>query len=269
MKKIGFIGTGNMAQAMIKGLKKSLYKNGIYGFDKNTEILNDVAAKYKINKCKSIIDLVKNSNIIIIAVKPQNIREVLDEIKNFIRKDNLLISIAAGIPIKFIQKELGKIPVVRVMPNTPALIGEGACAYSLNKYVKKQHLNDIEEILGSFCKVVFKLDESRINAVTALSGSGPAYFFFFVEAMIKAAENLKIPKNIAIKLISQTMLGAAAMLLIGTGEPEELRIKVTSKGGTTERAINFLKEKNVDKLIEKALYLAKKRADELGKNYLK
>lgn len=268
MKKIGFIGTGNMAQAMIKGLKKSLYKNCIYGFDKNTEILNNVVVKYKINKCKSIFDLVKNSNIIIVAVKPHNIREVLEEIKNIITKNNLLISIAAGIPIKFIQKRAGKIPIVRVMPNTPSLIGEGACAYSLNKYVKKYHLNDIEAILGSFCKVVFKLDESKLNAVTALSGSGPAYFFFFVESMIKAAENLKIPKNIAIKLISQTMFGAAAMLLKGIGGPEELRIKVTSKGGTTEKAINFLKEKNVDKLIKKALYLAKKRADELGKNYL-
>lgn len=265
MKNIGFIGTGNMAKAMIKGLKNSKLKFNIYGFDKDAKILAQTEKEYGIKIKKSNEEVVKVSDIIILAVKPQNMNEVLNELADKITEKHLIISIAAGIKINFIMSKIGKkIPVVRVMPNTPALIGEGACAYSENKYVSHKDKFLIKNILFSFCKIAIKLPENKINAITALSGSGPAYFFYFIEAMLNAAFDLKINNKIAFSLLSQTMIGAGKMLLYSNTSPQELRKKVTSKGGTTERAIEFMEKKRLKDIIKKAIHLAKKRADELS-----
>ncbi len=266
MIKAGFIGTGNMASAIIKGLKNSKLKFNITGFDKDKRILEKVKKEYKIKIKNSNNGVVNSSDIIILAVKPQNINEVLSEIKNGLTDKHLIISIAAGITINHIIRQTGKnIPIVRVMPNTPALIGQGACAYCKNKFVTKKHENLTKKILTSFCKIVFNLPENKINAITALSGSGPAYFFYFLEAMLDASSSLKIDKNLALLLLSQTMVGAGKMILEGKGTPEELRKKVTSKGGTTEKAINFFEKNKIRVIIKKAILSAKKRADELSK----
>ncbi len=266
MIKAGFIGTGNMANAIIKGLKNSKLKFNITGFDKDKRVLNEVKRKYKIVIKKSNLEVVDSSDVIILAVKPQNVNEVLLEIKDRLTDEHLIISIAAGITINHIIKQTGKnIPIVRVMPNTPALIGEGVCAYCKNKFVTKKYENLAKKILDSFCKIVIYLSENKINTVTALSGSGPAYFFYFLEAMLDASSLLKIKKNIALLLLSQTMVGAGKMILEGKGTPEELRKKVTSKGGTTEKAINFFEKNRARDIIKNAILSAKKRADELNK----
>lgn len=265
MIKIGFIGTGNMASAMIKGLKNTKLKFDIAGFDINKKILKKVKNEYNIKIKNSNTDVVEDSDIIVLAVKPQNMNEVLEEIKDKITKEKLIISIAAGITINFILDKINKkIPIVRVMPNTPALIGEGACAYCINKFVSKKWVKMTEQILSSFCKISIILPESKINAITALSGSGPAYFFFFLESMLNAASLLNINKKTALLLLSQTMIGAGKLLLKQNDAPEELREKVTSKGGTTERAISFMEKCKLKEIIKNAVLLAKKRADELS-----
>jgi pyrroline-5-carboxylate reductase len=151
------------------------------------------------------------------------------------------------------------------MPNTPALVGEGACGYALSSTVTPAQEKQAAAILNTFCKVTFKLAEKEINSVTALSGSGPAYFFYFAEAMLKAAEALGFDRKKAKKLVAQTMIGAGKMIMESADEPAVLRARVTSKGGTTQKAIESMETNGLKDKIGSAVIAAKKRADELGK----
>ncbi len=263
MIRIGFIGVGNMARAIIKSLKKT-GKFFIGGFDIAGDF-NNVCKKLGIKKYKSNIELIQNSNVVFLSVKPQQINTVLNEIKDYL-KNQMVISIAAGVTIKSIQKLLSKkIPVVRIMPNTPVLVGEGACGYAFSKQVSPALKKTAEKIIKSFCKICFAVKEKYIDVITSLSGSGPAYFFYITEAMIEAARQICFDEEKAKLLIAQTLTGAGRLLILSGEEPATLRQKVTSKGGTTEAAIKVFEKNRLKEIVKKAVYAAHKRAKELGK----
>jgi pyrroline-5-carboxylate reductase len=269
MKKIriGFIGTGNMAQAIMKGILGSAMKNrvSISGFDTYTETAQKAKKAYKIRIMPDNASLIKNSDVVVMAVKPQNMEEVLSVSGGFFTGEQVIISIMAGVSIKKIQGFVPCVSVVRVMPNMPALVGEGACGFSASKQVKPSTLKLAKEILGTFCKVTYMLPESQIDSVTALSGSGPAYFFYYAEAMMRAAGEMGFDKEKAKMLIAQTMIGSGRLIMESEDSPEQLRIKVTSRGGTTQKALETMDASDMKLTIVNAVKAAKVRAQELGK----
>jgi len=258
--KIGFIGFGNMASAIIK----SILKNNIYTpkkitvFDIKKEKINK-AKKIKLNISENIQGVVKNSEIVVFSVKPQDIKRVLKEIEP---QNNLFISICAGITTKFIKKHLGNVPVIRVMPNTPMLVGEGVTgAYvSCNKKYKKI----ADKIFSSGSRVFWFEKETMLDSITALTGSGPAYVFYFIESLIDAGKKIGIKKgttDIVIKLIK----GSLKLLEDTKKKPAVLRKMVTSKKGTTEKAIKTLEKYRFKNIIFESVKNAKKRAKDLSK----
>lgn len=270
MGTIGFIGAGNMAEAIISGIIRSgIIEKNIFISDVNRKRLNYICRKYKVKKCYSNQDAVNHSGIIFLAVKPYQIEEVLKEIKDSFDADflqhKILISVAAGIKTSKIEKYLKpeRVSVVRVMPNTPALIGEGAIAVAAGRYAKKTDMQFAKKLL-SFCGIIVDVAEKDMDAVTAVSGSGPSYVFYVAEVMRKTAEKIGMRKDVAKKLVNQTLLGASKMLILSEEDPENLRQKVTSRGGTTEAAFKVLVRKKFDKIFEQAIISAMKRSKELS-----
>ena len=265
---IGFIGCGKMAQAIINGLASSKFKNKfkIAAYDADAAVLASACGRFKIKKEASNPNVLNNNRIIILAVKPQVIAAVLEPLKGMVSAGHLIISIVAGVPVEKIQGLLGiKCPVVRVMPNTPALVGEGAAGYAFSGEVNDTDKKISENILSTFCKVMVNVPESEINKITALSGSGPAYVFYFAEAMLEAAARMDFDPEKAKKLVAQTIKGAAELLAQSKDSPAVLRQNVTSKGGTTERALGIMDSAGLKDSFIKAVISAKERADELGK----
>ncbi|MFH1540852.1 MAG: pyrroline-5-carboxylate reductase [Elusimicrobiota bacterium] len=263
-KKIGFIGTGNMAKALISGIIKSGFvSKNIFVSDINKKLLNCICKDYKLKKFYSNSDVVKYSDIIFLAVKPYQIEEVLKEIACVCSGNKLVISVAAGIKTSRIEKYLKKVSVVRIMPNTPALFGEGAIAIAAGKYASKTDVQFVEKLLSS-CGIVVIVAEKDMDIVTAVSGSGPAYIFYIAEIMRCIAEKLGLKKDVSKKLVNQTLFGASKMLTLSDVEPEILRQKVTSKGGTTEAAFKVLLKSNFGKIFEKAICVAVKRSKEIS-----
>jgi pyrroline-5-carboxylate reductase len=264
-KKIGIIGLGNMGGAILNGLISSgaVGKAAVVGFDKELSIRAGASNKYSILISRSVSELVTRCDVIIIAVKPQNIDEVLKEI-SFYGKDSLHISIAAGVTTQRIEETLGgKSRVVRAMPNTPALVGEGISALCKGRYASRSDLKTAGEIFSSVGEAV-ELDEKYFDVVTALSGSGPAYFFYLKEALIDAAVSLGMDRKTAKRLVFKTALGSARLLIESGCEPGLLRQRVTSKGGTTERAIAVLEKANIKEAVARAVRAAFKRSRELS-----
>ena len=268
MGTIGFIGGGNMAEAVVRGIAEGgLYPSSdILVSDIRTERLDYLASEYKVTAAQSNTALVQKADVVVLSVKPQNMKDVLGEIKDAVKKDTLIISIAAGVTTAKIAGVLGDVSIIRVMPNTPALIGQGASAlYSGN--ASKEGLGLAQKIFSAVGKAVVVESEELIDAVTAVSGSGPAYFFLMMEEMIKAGEKLGLSHDVAKKLVLQTAKGAALLAESADiqGEtPAELRNKVTSPGGTTEAAIKVFAEKQFGKLVTDALIAASNRSKELS-----
>lgn len=268
MAKIGFIGAGNMAEAIIKGIiDAKVYKaGGIIVSDVRTQRVRFICKKYKVKSAVSNTRLTKSVDILVLSVKPQNMQQVLDEIKDSVGKNLLIVSIAAGITTKRIQKTLGNVPVARVMPNTPALVGQGAAAIYATKNAQKR-LNDVKRIFSAVGVVETVKNEKLLDVVTAVSGSGPAYFFLLMEEMIKSAEKLGLKKEIAAKLVLQTAKGAgllAAQAAVKNQSPDCLRRNVTSPGGTTEAALKVFSKYDFEKMLRDALKAAAGRARQLA-----
>ena len=266
-KRIGIIGLGNMGCAILNGLISSgaIGKAAVIGFDKDPAKCADARKKYAIPVSRSILELVTHCGIIIFAVKPQNIDEVFKE-ASFYGKDRLYISIAAGITTRRVEKALGGKPhVIRVMPNTPALVGEGISALCKGRYASKSDLKTADEIFSSVGEAV-ELNERYFDLVTALSGSGPAYFFYLKEALIAAAVRLGMDRVTAKRLVLKTALGSARLLLESGHEPEILRQHVTSKGGTTERAIAVFEKAKIKEAVARAVRAAARRSKELSRS---
>jgi pyrroline-5-carboxylate reductase len=268
VKTIGFIGSGNMAEALIRGVTaaKVYTPENIFVSDIRVERLQFLLQSYNVIVVESNAELASKADVIVLSVKPQNMTEALGSIKGAVRPDVLVISIAAGIKVAKIADALGGIAIVRVMPNTPALIGEGASALFANDKAKPM-LDKAMTIFSSVGKAVVVENEDLIDAVTAVSGSGPAYYFLLMEEMTKAAVELGLPEDVAEDLVLQTAKGAGLLAVEAdkSGEkPAELRRKVTSPGGTTEAALKIFAEGNFSPLVQAALKRACERSKELS-----
>jgi len=270
-KKIGIIGCGNMGEAIFSRLAGVLEKSTslmVSEYDaKRRDFLQD---KYKIIVETDNNRLVKWADVIILAVKPKDIENVLKEaVCCGASSDKLIMSIAAGITTKFIESIVGEdVPVIRVMPNMPAVIGEAVSAISRGSAADSSDIKLAEEIFSLIGDVV-RVDEKFIDAVTAVSGSGPAYFFYLAESLMAAAKDLGLDEDTAKRLVMKTALGSAKMLYVLKEDPSLLRARVTSKGGTTEAAIKVFESKNVKKIVKDAAKRAARRSKELsslGKN---
>lgn len=238
-KRIGFIGTGNMGGAIIGGIiASSLVKPGdIIASDINENSLKDLKAKYGIETGPDNIEAVKKSDILFLAVKPNVLPAVIAEIKDCVNENQIVVSIAAGQSIKSIEAFFEKrVKLVRIMPNTPALVGEGMTAISSNDYASKEEVELVVEICNSFGKSEI-IGEDLMDAVIGVSGSSPAYVYMFIEALADAAVAEGLPRAQAYKFAAQTVLGSAKMVLDTDKHPGALKDMVCSPGGTTIDAV--------------------------------
>lgn len=267
-QRIGFIGAGNMATAMIKGLTES----GIYppdqlqASDTDKGVLEKISDQFGLVCHSSNGALVRESSTIVLCVKPQVVRGVLEEVKGEIREDHLIISIAAGIPLQMIHTILGRdIPLVRVMPNTPALIQRGISALAGGEQATRDHMAIARSIFEAVGETV-EVEESVMDAVTALSGSGPGYVFRMMECMVEAGVGVGLKREISLQLVTQTFLGAAHLARESEVALSRLREMVTSPGGTTAAALASFDKMGLEETIKKGVEAAHRRSLELGKN---
>lgn len=266
-RKVGIVGCGNMGEILLRGLVegKIVDKKSIIVSEKRKERLSCLETQYsQVSFRSDNLYLVRNSQVILVAVKPQDMEILLGEIAPYLRTSHLIISIAAGIRLSFIEKKVSKtVPIIRVMPNLPALIGEGISAYCVSEAVSDGDEKVVKEIFGSIGKVL-KLQEEVMDAVTALSGSGPAYLFYMLEGMIEAGKELGLGVEESRFLSLQTILGSARMVEKGE-DPALLREKVTSPRGTTEAALRVLMRKKWKEILIQAIKKAEQRSKELSK----
>ena len=265
--RIGIIGCGNMGSALIHGMVKSrrFPSRQILAWDPDTRRLSGLTRRYKIRRVSSNSE-VAEAEIVLLAVKPQQMEEVLQEVRPSLNSRKLLISIAAGRSTDWIGKRVnGKaVPVVRVMPNMPASVQKGVSAIAGGKHAKAAHLEQAEKIFRSIGDWVVCVPEKLMDAVTAVSGSGPAYFFFLMEEMIRQGIALGLPDKIARRLVLETAAGAAALAKETEEEPSALRARVTSKGGTTEAAFRVFSQKQVGENLRAGIHAAYQRAKEMS-----
>lgn len=245
-KHIGFIGCGNMAQAMIGGIVKSniVSNKNIMGSNSGEKNLNATKEKFGILTTHDNKEVAAFSDILILAVKPHIYPTVIDEIKSYVKKDVVVVTIAAGISIDFMEKAFGfEVKVVRTMPNTPAMVGEGMSALCYNSKVNKEELDAVLEIYNSFGKAEV-IEERLMDYIPAVSGSSPAYVYMFIEALADGAVKDGISREKAYKLAAQAVLGAAKMVLETGMHPGTLKDNVCSPGGTTIEAVYTLEKNN-------------------------
>jgi len=259
---IGFIGGGNMAEALIKGMTSKGMKE-ILVSEPREERRTFLERAYGVKATASNAELISACDIIILAVKPQIMDAVMDDISALVSEDKTVVSIAAGITLDYFKSKLKTEKIIRVMPNTPALVQEGMSVMSLCGCFHGKELDTVKSILMAVGRVI-TLPESLMNAVTALSGSGPAFIALFTEAMIDAGEKLGLNRSDATQLAVQTVFGTARLLDTGMS-PENLRKMVTSPGGTTAAGVKVFEEKGLKSIVEDALTAARDRGAELGR----
>lgn len=263
---IGFIGAGNMASALVGGLlAKGISPKNIALSDMQAQQLASFADQGMFTSLNNQ-EIVERSDVLVLAIKPQVMADVLKPLANTVQaKRPLIISIAAGVRIKSLERWLGgALSVVRAMPNTPALVQAGATGLYANDLVSDEQKQITEKILGAVGLTLWIDQETLIDSVTAVSGSGPAYFFYLMESMIAAGKNLGLDEKTARALTLQTALGAAQMAITSDAPPAELRRRVTSKGGTTEQAIAVFEESQMQQTFMKALTACAHRGQELA-----
>jgi len=265
--KIAFIGCGNMAQSLIGGM----IANGTSGSDivvadPSDAATADAAKKWSVTVASNNNEAVSDAGVVVLAVKPQQMKTVLTGISNQLT-DQLLVSIAAGIQTKdmMIWADTPQVAMVRCMPNTPALLQCGATGLFAAGNVTDVQRTIAEDILKAVGLTAWVEQESQLDAITALSGSGPAYFFLMIEAMTEAATELGLSRDLAIQFATQTALGAARMTTESDVTPAQLRRNVTSPAGTTEAALNSFNKSNFIQIVAHAMQAADKRARELGR----
>jgi len=265
---IAFIGAGNMGSSLIGGLIQNGYTpNQIWASDPSEEKLRHLKTKFNIGTTQNNDQAIASADVVIFAVKPQVFAQIASALSAKIRLHHpLIMSVAAGIREASIQHWLGgEQAIVRVMPNTPALIGCGASALYANSFVSEAQHELAESIMRAVGVIVWLENEKQMDTVTALSGCGPAYFFLMMEALQAAAEELGLPSETARLLTLETGLGAVRMAIESGATLTELRQRVASPGGSTEKALSVLEENNIRDIYKKALLAAKLRSEELGK----
>lgn len=263
-KSVGFIGAGNMASAIINGMLSAdvMCAEKINIFDPD-ESKRSLFAGKGCSVCSSNADAAEKSEILIIAVKPQIISEVLSEISSHLSEGGVLVSIAAGVSTERIQNIIGDYPIIRIMPNACMTVSLGASAFSCSQKVSGEQLDAVREIF-SCCGVTEIIDESLQNSIISVHGSSPAYIFLFAKAIVDEAVEEGIEERTALNLICQTLCGSAKMLLESGKTPDELIKIITSKGGTTEAALAVLNEHGFYDSLRQAMKVCLNRAEELG-----
>ena len=264
MTTIAILGAGKIGEALLSGLLDAgRSPNELMFTERYPERAAQLEQTYRVCAVDTAT-AARKARVLIVAVKPQDIGPLLAELAESIGSDTLVVSLCAGLPTALYERRLpDSVPVVRVMPNTPMLVGEAMSAISAGRFATEEHLALTEELLGSVGKVV-RVPESQQDAVTALSGSGPAYFFYLVEAMIDAGIMLGLPRPMVTELITQSAVGAARMLRDTGDHPVLLREAVTSPGGTTIMAIRELERHGVRAALLAAIEAARERSVELG-----
>ncbi|WP_088043026.1 pyrroline-5-carboxylate reductase [Bacillus sp. EAC] len=266
-KKIGFIGCGKMAQAMIGGLidSKLIGKNQIFVSARSTETLVKVKNLYDVQTLQNNIDLAKQVDYLFLAVKPDLYPFIIEEIKDSISNSTVIITIAAGITLEGVEKSFGReVKIVRTMPNTPSLVSEGMSALCHNQVVTMVELEEVMAIFNSFgkCEIV---NEKLMDAIPAVSGSSPAYVYLMIEALADGAVLQGIPRNQSYKLAAQAVLGAAKMVLDTELHPGELKDQVCTPGGATIEAIAELEKQGFRSAILSAMERCTEKSKSLGK----
>jgi pyrroline-5-carboxylate reductase len=263
-KMIAVVGAGKMGEALISGLLKAhTSPDDVLITERYDARAQELTQRYGV-KAVSNAEAAKLADTLVLAVKPQDMDALLTELSPAVAPDRLIVTIAAGIPTSAIERRLVEgVPVVRVMPNTPALVGEAMSVVAAGAHAQPQHLERTESLFRPVGKVI-RLPESQLDAVTALSGSGPAYIFYLVEAMTDAGILLGLPRSIAHDLIVQTVVGSAVMLRDSGEHPGILREAVTSPAGTTIAAIRELENHGVRAAFLAALEAARDRSRELA-----
>ncbi|MBO6215841.1 MAG: pyrroline-5-carboxylate reductase [Lachnospiraceae bacterium] len=269
--KIGMIGGGNMGSAMIGGmLSGQLYGAGeVIACDKSIEARERLERAYGIMTTGEPKEAAADADVVIIAVKPAQIQEVLNAIRGAISPDQIIVSIAAGVAIKKIEEGLisietaGQLKVTRVMPNTPALVGAAMCALAPNQFMGDEDIKRVREIFDSFGRTEV-VNEEMMDVVTGLSGSSPAFVYMLIEAMADAAVAEGMTRSMAYTFAAQTVLGSAKMVLETGEHPGKLKDAVCSPGGTTIRGVLSLEENGFRQAIQSAVIAATERSKELG-----
>jgi pyrroline-5-carboxylate reductase len=265
-KKIGVVGGGKMGGALIEGMisKGMVGAASLTVADKDEKRLGELVKAFGVRVTTDNRDAVRGADLIILSVKPQNMADVLSELAGEAAPEALFISIAAGIATSFIEERLGKgVRVVRVMPNLPALIGEGAAALAPGAITTQADLELARQIFTAV-GIAVDVEESLIDAVTGLSGSGPGYAFLIIEALRDAGVRMGLAGDVALKLSAQSLLGASRLCLKGDKDPAELRAMVTSPGGTTLAGLKVLEEGHLRATLIAAVEAATRRSAELG-----
>lgn len=262
-KKIGIIGAGSMGSAIALGLNKETSLE-LSIFNRSPEKLAQLKDTINFKSLENLSDLIQSKlDILIIAIKPKDFNQLLEEIKNLnLSEETKIISVAAGIEIKTIAKFFPKNKIYRVMPNTPSQISAGMSAIAANSLAKDE-IPEIEQIFKSIGETLI-IEENQMHIATAIAGSGPAYFFKIIEAIAKAGSKEGLSLDKAEKLAIETMYGAALLLKKSKISPEDLRVKVTSPNGTTQAALDSFEDSNIDSVISAAIAAACKRSIELA-----
>jgi pyrroline-5-carboxylate reductase len=267
IKKIAFIGAGSMAEAIISGMINSNFIQAekiIVTNRANQERLNELQEQYQVQCTHDKEKVIKNADIIILSMKPADVKSAIDLIKEYMNSNQLIISVIAGISTDYLSTLIHKeVPVIRAMPNTSASIGFSATALSKGKNVSDQHIKMSESLFQTIGTTVIVAEED-MHTVTAISGSGPAYVYYLVEAMEKAAIEAGLDQDIATSLIAQTVLGAGEMLQHSGKSASTLRKNITSPAGTTEAGIKTLAKYDFEKVIMECVKNASNRSVELG-----
>lgn len=265
-RKLGVIGTGRMGSAMVRGLitAGAIDPANVIANDPDREALKAVAKETKIRMAADNAALASASDIILVALKPGIVRPALTEIRSSLDKRHLIVSIAAGVPIRAIEEAAGGHGrVVRVMPNTPCLVGLGASAFAAGSGTNRADLADVRTILESV-GIAIELAEEQLDAVTGLSGSGPAYVYLMIEALSDGGVQMGLSRAVALRLAAQTVAGAAQLMLVTGQLPGELKDAVTSPGGTTIAGLAALERAGVRSAFIEAVAAATRRSIELG-----
>jgi pyrroline-5-carboxylate reductase len=265
-RRIAILGAGKIGEALVAGLLSSGWSKpgDLVVTARRTERLEELRDAYGVEATDSNVTAVEGAELVVIAVKPQDIEALLGEIGHLLTGSQTVISIAAAIPTALIERHLSDaVPVVRAMPNTPATVHEGMAGITAGAHAGEEHLQRAEELLAHVGRTV-RVTESSMDAITAVSGSGPAYFALLAESMIEAGILLGLSREISTELVVQTMLGTATLLRDGKMHPVELREMVTSPGGTTIAAIRELEQAGVRAAFLNAIQAAMQRSKELA-----
>jgi pyrroline-5-carboxylate reductase len=270
-KQLAFLGGGNMAEALIRGLlrAKTSEPSQITATGRRADRLDELSKQYGIQVMKDNAKAAAAADVVVLSVKPQAMNDLLDEVASSIGPNQLVLSVAAGVPIAAMERKLGPAArVVRSMPNTPALVGQGACAIAAGKHATGADLEVAKAIFDAVGLTVVT-EEYLLDAVTGLSGSGPAYIFLMIEALADAGVKVGLPRRTAQALAAQTVAGSARLLIETGTHPGQLKDQVTSPGGTAIAGLHTLEAGGLRTTLINAVEAATNRARELGADFMK